>query len=259
MEELELSEKRGKRLKKPISPPSTIFRRSLTLALVLGSGCAAERGGDPPGRIAHVEARLDRLESDVRRLSTALDKALGIEEAPRVEGIEIGQSPTLGPDDAPVTIVGFSDFECPFCAGAVATLERVLIAYPAEVRRVFKHYPMPVHKQAVLAHKAALAAAAQGKFWEMHHRIYASQDKLDLDSLRAHAQDLGLDIDKFDAFVASDAGLKAIQQDREQARKLGVLGVPAFFINGRFVAGAQPFEVFQRVIDEELASPPHSR
>jgi protein-disulfide isomerase len=114
---------------------------------------------------------------------------------------------------------------------------------------------MPFHKQAVTAHKAALAAAEEGRFWEMHRLLFAHQDRLDAGAVREHAAALGIDLEVFDAYVASDEGVKAIQADRELARKLGVLGVPAFFVNGRLVAGAQPFEVFSQVIEEELKAP----
>ena len=170
----------------------------------------------------------------------------------RADGLEIGGSPSMGPEDAPVTIIEFADFECAFCASAVPTLDRVLAAYPGQVRIVFKHNPMPFHKQAVLAHKAALAAAEAGKFWDMHRLLYDRQEHLELEGLRENARVLGLDLDRFDAYLASDEGLHAIQADRALAKRLGLPGVPAFFINGRLVAGVQPFEAFQQVIDEEI-------
>jgi len=152
-----------------------------------------------------------------------------------------------------VTIVEFSDFECPYCAGSMPALDRVLAEYQGKVRRVFKHSPMPFHRNAVMAHRAALAAGEEGRFWEMHGLLYANQTRLDRPTIRRHAETLGLDLDLFDAFMSSDAGIATIQADRKQAKELGLRGVPAFFVNGRLLAGVQTFEAFKVRIDEELA------
>jgi protein-disulfide isomerase len=175
-------------------------------------------------------------------------------ESQQVYAVDIGGSPALGPDNAPVTIVEFSDFQCPFCASAFPTLQRILAEYRGKVRLVFKHNPLPIHKNGLLAHRAAAAAQRQGKFWEMHDLLFASQDTLDRETIKAHARALDLDLKAFEEFLSSPESTQVVSADMSQAGRLGIAGVPSFFINGRFLAGAQPFEVFQESIERELRS-----
>jgi protein-disulfide isomerase len=210
------------------------------------------------GRLDRIEAVLEELRRSVEGLERGL-KAAGGAAAPMgldpavVHAVEIGDSPVLGPADAAVTIVQFSDFECPFCASAVPIVERILYDYAGQVRWVFKHNPMPFHRRALPAHRAAVAAAAQGKFWEMHDRLFAAQERFDPASLEEHARALELDLDRFGADVASRDAVAEVQRDAGQARSLGVQGVPTFLINGRLLAGAQPYEVFRERVEAELA------
>ena len=172
----------------------------------------------------------------------------------RVYSVDIGDSPTLGPASAPVTIVEFSDFQCPFCARVTPTLQQIKQEYRDRVRLVFKHNPLPFHAQAMDAHKASLAAGEQGKFWEMHDQLFEDQQALDPDSLKAHAQQLGLDLAAFESAMNSPEVAAKIDADKAQARELGASGTPSFFINGRFLSGAQPYEVFRERIEAELAA-----
>jgi len=168
--------------------------------------------------------------------------------------VPVGESHQKGPDDALVTIVEFSDFQCPFCNRVNPTLTQIQKTYGDDVRFVFKHNPLPFHKDAPLASEYALAAGEQGKFWEMHDKIFANQKQLKKDDLEGYAKSLGLDMDKVHAFIESGAGKKAIAQDQKVARQIGAGGTPAFFINGVKLSGAQPFNAFKKVIDERLAA-----
>ena len=161
-------------------------------------------------------------------------------------------SPTRGPALARISIVEFSDFQCPFCRRVTPTMDKLITEYGDKVRIVFKNLPLSIHSKAPAAHAAAEAAHRQGKFWEMHDRIFADQRNLAPEAFEGYAADLGLDMDRYRADVASSDVKKRIGADMEEAQKLGVTGTPGFFINGRFVSGAQPFETFKRLIDEEL-------
>lgn len=172
----------------------------------------------------------------------------------RVYTVDIGAAPTRGLESAPVTIVEFSDFQCPFCARVTPTLEKVRTEYPERVRLVFKHNPLPFHAQAMDAHKASLAAGEQGMFWEMHDRLFADQQALDAVSLKRHAQALGLDLAAFESVMSSPEVAAKIDADKAQARELGARATPSFFINGRFLSGAQPYEVFRERIEAALAA-----
>ncbi|MCB9568078.1 MAG: thioredoxin domain-containing protein [Myxococcales bacterium] len=162
--------------------------------------------------------------------------------------------PARGPADALVTIVAFSDFQCPFCKKVNATLDGLLAAYPQDVRIVFRQRPLNFHAEARPAARAALAAHRQGKFWEMHDKLFEDPKALRGEIYREYAGQLGLDLDRFDADMADPAIEAMIRDDELLAGRFGANGTPAFFINGRFLSGAQPGDVFKSVIDEELAS-----
>ena len=166
--------------------------------------------------------------------------------------VEVGDAPSKGPEDALVTIVEWSDFKCPFCNRVSPTLAQIEEEYGDRVRIVFKHMPLSIHPQAPQAHAASEAAHRQGRFWEMHDRIFANQRDLSAATLESHARAIGLDMDRYAKDVA-DASVKArIDEDMKQAAGLNVTGTPSFFINGRFLSGAQPFENFKRAIDASI-------
>ena len=211
-------------------------------------GRAARLDLGTESRLARLEERVEELRAQ-RRPAPASDPAAGVS---RVHPIDVGDSPALGPADAPVTIVEFADFECPYCASAGPTLERLLAEYSGKVRLVFKHNPLPIHTNALLAHRAAVAAERQGKFWEMHDLLYSSQHALDRETLKSHARTLGLDLVAFEAILSSPESTRVVGADISQAGKLKIQGAPAFFINGRFLPGAQPIEAFRELIDQAL-------
>jgi len=163
-----------------------------------------------------------------------------------------GRTARGGGPNAAVTIIEFSDYECPFCKRAEPTVERVMDAYGDKVRLYYRDFPLPMHQHARLASEAANCANAQGKFWEYHKTLFASDD-LTKEKLQAIATEAGLDRAKFDACLEKQEFKAAIDKDIADGTAAGVSGTPAFFINGRSLSGAQPFEKFKEIIDEEIA------
>jgi protein-disulfide isomerase len=161
-------------------------------------------------------------------------------------------APVRGPANAKITLVEFLDFQCPFCSRVQPTLAQIQKTYGDKVRIVFKHLPLRIHAQAPGAAAAAEAAHSQDKFWEMHDLMFANQRDLGDAKYQEWARQLGLDMDRFQKDLKSPAVGQRIEADSQEAAKLGVSGTPAFFINGRYVSGAQPFDAFKKVIDEEL-------
>jgi len=166
--------------------------------------------------------------------------------------VEIGGSPVIGKKDAKVTIIEFSDFECPFCVRGKKTMEEVLKAYPDDVKVVFKNLPLDFHKNAKPAAYAALAAGEQGKYWEMHDKIFDNSKSLNEAFYKTAAKELGLDIAKFEKDMASDKVIKQVEDDMAVARKAGFTGTPGFLVNGVAVKGAYPFDHFKSIIDRWL-------
>jgi protein-disulfide isomerase len=172
--------------------------------------------------------------------------------APKVE-IATGDLEPRGPANAPITLIAFSDYECPYCKRAETTVEEVLKAYPDKIRYYHRDFPLDFHANARPAAMAARCANEQGKFWAYRTALFTSAD-LSADRLKAIADEIGLDRTKFDACVASDKLAAAIDKDMADAATVGVNGTPAFFVNGRMLSGAQPFEAFKSAIDAELAA-----
>jgi predicted DsbA family dithiol-disulfide isomerase len=171
---------------------------------------------------------------------------------PKVEVAAEGQS--TGDTKAPVTIVEFSDYQCPFCSRAEETVKKVLDDYKGKVRLYYRDYPLPFHGQAQKASEAALCAADQGKYWEMHARLFANQSALAVPQLKEHAKGLGLEAGRFDKCLDSGEKAKMVEASKKAGDQAGVNGTPAFFINGRPLSGAVPFEKFKEIIDYELAA-----
>ena len=167
--------------------------------------------------------------------------------------------PAKGPATAPVTIVEFSDFECPFCARVVPTLDQVKEKYGDQVRIVFRQFPLDMHPNASKAAEAALCANEQGKFWEMHDAMFADQRKLAVADLKTTAGTLGLDAASFGSCLDSGKHADKVKADIKAGTLAGVSGTPALFVNGRFLNGAVPFETIAEVIDEELARAKNSK
>jgi len=172
--------------------------------------------------------------------------------APVDIGPMLTNAPVRGAPNAPVTIVMFSDFQCPFCGRAEPTVKQIEDDYKGQVKVVWKNQPLPFHPNAMPAAKAAYAAYKQGKFWEMHDKLFANQQALSPETYDKYAQELGLNMDKFHADINNPATEAAIKADSDQGTKAGASGTPTFFIDGRKLVGAQPIDQFKNVIDDEL-------
>lgn len=171
-------------------------------------------------------------------------------EPPRVEVAATG--PSKGPDNAPITIVEFSDFECPFCSRINPTLAQVQQTYGDKVRIVFRHFPLGMHPNAQKAAEASLCAHDQGKFWELHDLMFEDQRALAVDALKAKASQLGLEAEAFNGCLDSGKYAAQVAADMAAGTEAGVSGTPAMFINGIPISGAVPYEQVAPVIDAEL-------
>ena len=196
------------------------------------------------------QARRARFDSLLASLRDEYE-VVNLLEPPRTDVAAAG--PAQGPEDAPVTIVEFSDFECPFCKRIHPTLKQVMDAYDGKVRLVYRQLPLTsLHPNAQKAAEASLCAHDQGKFWAMHDAMFESSGGLAVASLKATAADIGLDTAEFARCLDSGEKADEVATDLAAARELGLSGTPALFINGRYLSGAQPYETIARVVDDEL-------
>ncbi len=169
--------------------------------------------------------------------------------------VNVGEAPFKGASDAKVTIVEYSDFQCPFCSKAAVIVTELEKKYGKKIKIAFKNYPLPMHSQARMASEAALCANEQNVkfFWKMHDGMFADQTKLDKDSLIATAKKAGVKEADFKTCLDSEKFKTKIEEDIAQGQKIGIKSTPTFFVNGKLISGAQPIEVFSELIDEELA------
>lgn len=177
-------------------------------------------------------------------------------EAPRVQVAADG--PARGPANAPVTIIEFSDYQCPFCKRAEPIVNEVMKRYPDQVRLVFRHFPLDqIHPRARPAAEAAACAEEQGKFWEFHQKLFEG-DGFEQANLVAYAEGVGLDKAKFEACVNERRFKDKVDADAAAGREAGVSGTPAFFVNGIMMSGAKPVEEFVEIIEREIQAKPQS-
>ena len=162
--------------------------------------------------------------------------------------------PSRGEAGAPVTIVEFSDYECDFCGRAEGTVREVLSAYKGKVRLVHQAFPLSIHPRAPKAAEAALCAGEQGRYWEMHDSLLANQGALGIDDLKGRARALQLDLPRFDACLDSGRMAPVVESSKKLGEGLGLNSTPSFFVNGRPISGAQPFERFKDLVDHELGA-----
>ncbi|MGB1016811.1 MAG: DsbA family protein, partial [Nannocystaceae bacterium] len=170
----------------------------------------------------------------------------------KIYNVPVGSAPQRGPATAPVTIIAFGDFECPFCARGNDTVEQMRLRYGNQVRVVYRNYPLPFHSHAFLAARGSMYAQAQGKFWEFHDALYALRAEFDEDVLVEVARKVGMAAKPFREALHSDRFDAKILGDQNLARKVGVTGTPAYFVNGRVINGAAPPLEFRLAIEEEL-------
>ncbi|MFP2910294.1 DsbA family protein [Pyxidicoccus sp. 3LFB2] len=209
----------------------------------LGKAEALVKGGVRP---TEVYARVIEKGVDAPPRNAPAQQELAVQK------VEVGNAPARGPANAPVTLVAFSDFECPFCSRAVPTMKALEEEYGDKLRVAFKHQPLQNHPNAKLAAAASLAAHEQGKFWEFHDVMFANQRQLDRASLEGYAKQLGLNEARFKAALDSGKFDAQVEADASEGARIGASATPTFFINGRPVVGALPIDQFRRIIDEEL-------
>lgn len=223
------------------------------------TACETAQSGKVDAKLDDIVARLDKLEKDLQARPAAgrgMPQRQRMEPDPtKVYAVPIDGAPTKGPENAKVTLVEAFEFACPFCERVNGTIEQLQKDYPNDLKIVYKNFV--VHPDvATIPAQAACAAHKQGKYSEMAHLIWEKGFKagrnLGRDNMDKLAAEAGLDANRFKADIDSEECKKAVQQDQAQLAAVGVRGTPAFYINGRYLSGAQPIENFKRVIDEEL-------
>jgi protein-disulfide isomerase len=166
--------------------------------------------------------------------------------------IPVAGAPVIGPASAPITLVEFSDFQCPYCSAAVEQLKEVLKMYPTQVKLIFKQFPLEIHPQADLAAAAAVAAHKQGKFWAMHDAMFAHPESLSRKGILSLAQQNGLEMSKFEDDIDSTVVRETVVRDVQDGNQAGVEGTPTVFINGQHYNGPISASTLKQVIDSEL-------
>lgn len=256
------------------------MRRLLVPALAilaLVSPAWAQAAQEPPGDIAAIKADLERIKADLEAVKSQLGQVLRLlSQRPAQGGVtptgpvrtSVADAPVLGRADAPVTLVDFSDYQCPFCQRFFATtlpaLKKEYID-TGKVRYVFRDFPLDqLHPQARKAAEAAHCAGEQGKYWDMHALLFRNQQALALPQLSEHARAAGLDQAKFEACLSSGRYAARVARGLADGAAAGVQGTPGFVVGkmkaanvveGALIRGAQPLETFRRVIDQVLAEP----
>ena len=201
------------------------------------------RGGKGP--------KFEVVEDRIRQYLSMQDTVTGLKSGAKLKvtlpepkvplaQFDLSDRPRKGPKGAKLTIVEFSDFQCPYCARATAPVEEIIKAFPKDVQVYFLHFPLSFHKEAMPAAIAARCAQKQGKFWEMHDLIFENQKKLAAADLKAHAKGIGLDVTKYDACVADPKTAEFVNNDIKQGTSAGVGGTPSFYINGKPTRGGPP-------------------
>ncbi len=230
-------------------------RAAPPLALLTGlAGCV------DPNEIKELKANqdkiLEKLEEVAKKQAAPPTPARpprpGRPDPSKVYAFDVSGSAAKGPKDAWVTIVEVSDFQCPFCSRVNPTLKQVKEKYKDDVRIVFKHNPLSFHQRAMPAANAAECAHEQGKFWDLHDKLFANAKALSDEQIEGYAKDTGLNMSKWKACYKDNKYRGKILKDQSTAARLGARGTPAFFVNGRFLSGAQPFAAFDNLVGEEL-------
>ncbi len=223
----------------------------------LGRARRLEAAGTPRSQIYDQITRNGLTAAAPREPSDTVGARPTEEDPDRVYRVPVGDSPQRGPDDALVTIVAFSDFQCPFCSRVTATLDQVEQHYGRDVRIVFKHNPLPFHRDAMPAAQAAVEVYRQrgdDAFWRMHDLLFENQRALSEADLVRYGRQAGASGTGIQRALRADAHRAEVQREMDLATELGARGTPSFFINGKKLVGAQPFESFRAVVDRELAA-----
>ncbi len=209
-----------------------------------------------PAIVGEIQRRAfaERFEAFMGEMHLAYEVKLSLPkpDMPRIP-ISVDDDPFIGPEDAPITIVQFAEFQCPYCGRAKEVIDQVMEKYEGKVRMVYRDFPLSFHDRAIPAAVAANCAGEQGQYWPMYDALMSNQRALAESDLTKHATTLGLDLAKWNTCREDPAQAAEVQKDFEDGTKAGVQGTPAFFINGIFLNGAVPLEQFTAIIDAELA------
>lgn len=224
---------------------------------------ATQEGLEQHRKAKHVEAKKERKIKVPRTyiIVIAIIAAiiLGIyffASSPKYSPLTEDKDNFLGVEDAPVTIIEYSDFQCPFCGKFYQQTEPQLISEyvdTGKVKFIYKHFPLAQHQYAQKAAEASECAADQDKFWEYHNKLFENQNALVTPALKKYASDIGLDTAKFNACLDSGTMASRVRSDLEEGQRRGISSTPSFFVNGAKIEGAQPFSSFKQAIDSELS------
>ncbi|MGC4095438.1 MAG: thioredoxin domain-containing protein [Polyangiaceae bacterium] len=205
----------------------------------------------PPARCKMMADHIPQIVEDLKKMEAANQPI-----SPELQAaIAANTAPAFGPENASVKIVEFSDFQCPFCSRAADVVHKIRETYGEKVRFVFRQYPLPMHDKAKVAAEAALAAHAQGKFWEYHDRLFKNQQSLDRPALEAHAKDAGLNVAQFKKALDDKKLGEQVDADMKLGEQVQVQGTPTMFVNGARVDNPSDFAAVSSMIDNALKGP----
>jgi protein-disulfide isomerase len=230
---------------KIISSPSRLQAFLVPIAIIIAGTMIS-------GAVVYSNKYKANLAGSAGKALPSQKEELPPEDPNKIYEVSADDDPYIGPKDAKVTLIEFSDFECPFCRKNVATIKELIKTYGGKIKVVFRDFPLDFHKNAKSAALAAGCAADQGKFWQYHDKLFENQEKLELESLKLYAKELGLNTAEFNKCLDSKKHEAEIEKDIQDGQKVGVSGTPTLFINGRKVEGAQPIDQFKKIIEEEL-------
>lgn len=197
---------------------------------------------------------MQALHDYTNELRLTADDVTFLLDPPRQHIEILPEDPVRGRDDAPLELIEFSDFDCPYCKRATETIARLMEQFEGQIRFIYKDYPLPSHPNAFKAAEAGNCAHEQGRFWELHDTMFASQGALDVESLKGYAEELGLDGGAFEECLDSGRHSATVDRDMRAGFRYGVSSTPTLFLNGRTILGAVPYETFVEIIREELAA-----
>lgn len=239
------------------------MRTRTAMVVVLGAALLAGCRNDEA--LNEIKNQQTQILTKLTALEEKIDKAAGrpapqqAQRGPdpaRAYTLPLGKSPVKGPKEGPITIVEFSDYQCPYCAKSEPLIKSFLEVYPKESRFVYKHFPLvSIHANAMPAALAATAAQKQGKFWEMHELLFANQKALGAEQLNQYAKQIGLDMAKFEADMKSPEVKAAVEEDMQLAQQVGVRGTPTIFVNGKLLQ-TRSVDGFKQLADPALAKKP---
>jgi protein-disulfide isomerase len=196
-----------------------------------------------------------KMVADYIKSLRAQDNIQVMLEPPREDDVVVGTTPVMGPSVAPVTVVEFADYQCPYCRATEANAEKLRAQFKNQIRYSYRDFPLPNHQFAEKAAEASRCAGDQGKYWEYHDLLFTGDGTaLDLAGLKAFASKAKLDTAKFDSCLDSNKEQAAVQQDLNQGQSLGVSGTPSFFINGYFVGGSVTYDTLKELVQRQIAA-----